>query len=299
MYGRFANRPFGLHHMAAFILHIIAVTAMSIPNVLGYNLIFGKGKILHFGPIGVSAVTAYATFVTLGRTDSYFAAIAVGIVAALLVSGFFAWLSFRLEADALGILTIAVHLAFLTVILNWPSVTRGALGIPKIPRLPFIASPEAFVAVVTGIAALWIAFFWLLNRSAYGRKLDALSEHEWHATSLGIDRRSIHLAAFLIGGLCSASANIFYPQFIHLLHPSDYGFPYLIFFVMCVVAGKPGSVLGVTLATVLLTFLREGLRFLPFPSAIMGPMRLLLFGAILLATVWYRRDTLFPKKRTI
>ncbi len=283
----------------AFTLHIIAITAMTIPSVLGYNLIFGKGKILHFGPIGVSVVTSYATFVTLGWTGSYLAAVVAGILAALLVSAFFAWLSFRLEADALGILTIAVHLAFLTLILNWPAVTRGALGIPNIPRMPWITSPEAFAAVVTGVAACWVVILWLLNRSAYGRQLQALAEHEWHAKSLGIDRYRMHLMTFLIGGLCAVSASIFYPQYIHLLHPSDYGFPFLIFFVMCVVAGKPGSVLGVTLATVLLTLLKEGLRFLPFSATIMGPMRLLLFGIILLAAVWYRRDTLFPQKRTI
>ena len=68
---------------------------------------------------------------------------------------------------------------------------------------------------------------------------------------------------------------------------------------MAVVAGKPGSVLGVTFSTVLLVLLKEGLRFLPLPTAVLGPVRLLLFGIILLVAVYVRRDTLFPQQRTV
>lgn len=68
---------------------------------------------------------------------------------------------------------------------------------------------------------------------------------------------------------------------------------------MIVVAGKPGSVLGVTLSTILLVLLRESLRFLPLDPTMIGPVRLLLFGLILFAAVWVRRDSLFPQQRTV
>ena len=129
--------------------------------------------------------------------------------------------------------------------------------------------------------------------------MTALAEHDWHARALGISRARTHTTAFLIAGLAAASANVFYPQYLHLLHPSDYTFPFLIFFVMAVVAGKPGSVFGVTLSTILLTLLKEAIRFLPLPISMIGPMRLLLFGLILFAAVWWRRDALFPGQRTV
>ncbi len=68
---------------------------------------------------------------------------------------------------------------------------------------------------------------------------------------------------------------------------------------MIIVAGKPGSVLGVTLSTILLILLKEGLRFVSLAPSILGPVRLILFGMILLAVVYWRRDTLFPKQRSI
>lgn len=282
-----------------FLLHIIAVTAMNIPSILGFNLVFGKGKISHFGPIGISLICAYAIFLTLGFTGNYPLAISAGLMGALLAGLLMSWLALRLDADGLAIMTIAVHLAVLTVVLNWSSLTRGALGIPRISRIAALDSLPIFVGTATAVAALWTVFLWKLDRSPFGRKLAALAEHPWHAASLGINRSRVHTTAFLLSAIGAVLTNLLYPQYLHLLHPNDYTFPFLIFFIMVIVAGGPGSVLGVVLSTVLLTSLKEGLRFLPLPLGLLGPLRLLLFGTILLIAVWLRRDTLFPKPRTI
>lgn len=283
----------------AFALHIIIITCTTLVHALGYNLVLGRGKIFHFGPMGTSIGSAYATFLILQATGSYWLAASAGIAMALLLSLLYAWLSFRLDPDGLGIMTLAVHLALVTVVLNWTNVTRGALGIPRIPRMPFLSTPESFALVMLAIAIAWFAVIYVINRSALGRQLQALAEQEWYAKGLGINRMRAHLLAFLLCGIAAFISNIFYHQYIYLLHPSDFGYPIFIFYVMIVIAGKPGSVLGVTLSTILLVLLKEGIRFVPLPSSVLGPTRLLLFGLILLAAVWYRRDSLFPKKRTI
>ncbi len=138
-----------------------------------------------------------------------------------------------------------------------------------------------------------------VDRSSLGRGLAALAEHRSYAESLGIDRRKVYASAFLIAGLGSLITNALYPQYIGILHPNDYEFVFLIFFIMCIVAGRPGSVLGVTLATVLLETLKEGLRFVPLPYGLLGPLRLVLFGVILIIAVWVRRKELFPMQRTV
>ena len=282
-----------------FILHIITLTAMTMPLSLGYTFVFGRGKILHFGPIGVGLVSAYGTFLTLDATGSFSLGLLMGIIIALLSSLLFSWLSFRLEPDGLGILSIAVHLMFLNVVLNWQSLTRGALGIVRIPRLSFMDTPGQFAFWITVVALAWIAFFLWLDRTSLARQMSALAEQEWHAKSLGINRTRVHIIAFLILGLCLANDNFFYPQYLHLLYPTDYNFSGLVILLMIVVAGRPGSIPGVILATILLTALKEALRFVPLSADILGPVRLMLFGVILLAAVWDRRETVFSEKRTI
>jgi branched-chain amino acid transport system permease protein len=282
-----------------FLLHLTALIAMSIPHALGYNIIFGKGKILHFGPVAVSIVTAYTTFVIVHDGGSYPLAILCGLAVNIVASTLFAWLSCRMEEDALGILTIAMHLAMLTVVLNWSSVTRGAQGIPRIPRLPGMESQVGFTIVAVALCIIVIVCARIVDKSALGRRLQALSENAWHAQAMGMSKRSTYVQAFVIGGLFSAVGSILYPQYLYLVHPSDYTFPFLIFYIMVIVAGRPGNVVGVCLSLIFLTLLREGLRFLPIPADIIGPIRLLLFGGILLATVWMRRKSLFPPQRTI
>lgn len=282
-----------------FLLHLLTVIAIALPAQLGYTFVFGRGKILHFGPIGVSIVSAYGTFLTLNATGSFFLGLAMGLVMAMLFSLLFGWLSLRLDPDGLGILSIAMHLTLFTLGLNWTWLTRGALGIPKIPRLPFAESPTAFAIVTVCLCIFWIIFFLWLERTTLARQVSALAEGEWYAKALGIDRARVHLWAFVILGLTIASDNFFYAQYYRLLHPSDYYFPAFVSLLMITVAGKPGSTWGAVIATIVLTLLKEGLRFLPLPTEILGPMRLLLFGLILLGAVWWRRDSLFPKKRTI
>lgn len=282
-----------------FLFHIIALIGIYLPTALGYNLILGKGKILHFGPLGTAVFSAYGTVLVLNLTQSFVLAFLAGLTCALLMSLFFAWLSFRLEPDGLGVMSIAVHLSVLAIVLNWNGLTRGALGIPRVPRLPFLDSVGDFALYSSILAAAVCYAMWRLQRGAFGRKLQALAEHEWHGSALGIERKRTHTVAFLISGVCCALSNFLFPQYLVLLHPNDYQFPALIFAVMVVVAGGPGSVFGVTLSVILLTFLREGLRFVPLAPAILGPVRLMLFGVILFVAVWWRRDTLFPKQRTV
>lgn len=282
-----------------FLLHVFGITATSLFSMLGLNLVFGKGKILHFGPLAASLAAAYGTFLTVPHTENYLISFCIGLTLALLISALFAWLSLRLTPDGLGVMSIALHLAMLAIVLNSGSWTRGALGLPGIQRMTLLARQEHFVFAMVLLAGAWVLFLWLLDRGPFGRQIAALSEQEWYAAGLGVRRWRINLIAFLIAGLGGALTNVFYHQYIGLVHPNDFAFSYFIFMITVIVAGKPGSVLGVTLSTILLTLLREGLRLMPIPSGVLGPVRLILFGAILFAAVCVRRDTLFPPERKV
>ncbi len=283
----------------SFFLHLISVISFSLPIALGYTFVFGRGKIMHYGPLGVSLIAAYGSFLTLEATGSFAAALAMGIVAACGCSALFWWMALRLEPDGLGILSIAMHLILINIVLNWQGFTHGALGIDRIPRLAFMQSPAQFAFWSGFIALCWLAFFLWLDRTALARQLSALAEQEWHAASLGIKRWRVHLLAFLVLAVATASDNFLHPQYFHLLYPTDYLFPMFVALVMWTVAGKPGSMWGAALATTFLILLNESIRFVSLPGDVVGPLRLLMFGVILLGAVWWRRDVLFPKRRTI
>ncbi len=282
-----------------FFWHILAVIGFTLPHALGYNVVFGRGKIFHFGPVGVSLATAYAVVLTQAATGSLLCGIAAGAAMATALSFFFSWLATRLDPDGLGVLTIAAHLMILTIVLNWQDVTRGALGIPGIGRPAFMQSLPAFALVALSISAVWAWFLWRLDRGPFGRRLAALSEHRWHAEALGVDRWRVQTSAFLLAGCGALLSAVLFPQYLGLLHPNDYRFDGFIFFATAVIAGGPGSVRGVTLSTVLLVVLKESMRLLPLPLMLIGPLRLAIFGIILFVAVAARRDTLFPPVRRV
>lgn len=282
-----------------FFLHIIITILHWLPTVLGYNLVFGKGKIFHFGPLGVAGASGYALFVTLKSTGSLPLSILVGCSVAILASLLFTWLSLRLEPDALGVMTIAVHLMVLAIVLNWTSVTRGALGIPGIPRPAILSSLEMFTVVLLVLTSVFVCVYYKLYRSSFGRQLSALAEHNWHARSLGINRAWVHAVAFCVLGLSHVYGAYFGFTYIYFISPNDFQFPIFIFLVMAVIAGNPGSFRGSIISATLIVALRECLRFLPLEASVLGPVRLILFGLILFGAVWIRRDTLFSHQRSI
>ncbi|MBU0767213.1 branched-chain amino acid ABC transporter permease [Patescibacteria group bacterium] len=283
-----------------FFLHTLASAFMILPTVLGFNLVFGKGKILHFGQEAFAIVAAYSVWVAVVRYQIPFGiGLGLGLGLVVLVALLLAWLSFRLEADGFGVMSIALHLVFLAVVLNWQSVTRGSLGIPKIPRWELFQSLEAYTLLCILVVIVWVVFILWLDRGKFGRNLSALAEHPWHAQSLGINRKRIHTIAFIIAALGALTSNVLLPPYIHILTPNDYGFPAMILFVMIVVSGGPGRVWGVIAATFILMFLKEGIRFVALPPDMIGPVRLMLFGIILFVAVWWRRDSIFPQERKI
>lgn len=283
-----------------YFLHIFAIFCMYIPPTLGFNLVFGRGKLLHFGQVALGIAGAYGIWASYMLFHLPFVlSFAIGAVCVLLGALVLAWLSFRLDTDGLGVMSIALHLTMLALVLNLDGLTRGALGIPGIPRPALLQSLPAYALLCAVVAACWIAFMLVLERGKFGRKLSALAEHPWHAQAVGVDRNRVYLIAFIISAFAALTTNVLFTPYISLLSPSDYGFPAMILYVMMVVAGGPGRVWGVTFATFCLMGLHEGLRFVSLPVEMIGPLRLLIFGIILFVAVRMRRETLFPPERKV
>ena len=286
-----------------FLLHIVVSVAHWLPTVLGYTFVFGKGKILHFGPLGVSVATGYAMYVTLMATNSWLLAIVAAAVLVTVISLVFAWLAVRLEPDAFGVIAIALHLSCIAVILNWTSLTRGPLGITGIPRLAVFGgvlnNPFVFASMTVVVAAGYYLLFRYAERSWIGRQLQALAEHPWYGQAVGVRILTVYVASFLLLAFAHIGGNFMLVQYLHFLHPQDYYFPAFIFLIMVVIAGGPGSMRGALWGCIAITFLKEGLRFIDLPHDMVGSVRLILFGLILFVAVWWRRDTLFPVQRSV
>lgn len=285
-------------------VHLAILVSLYLIVAQSLNLTFGLGQLFNLAHVASYAVGAYAT--ALLATD-YAASFGVCVVSSVLLSALFALLlgliSLRLSTDYFAIGTLAFSSVISALLVNWKSVTHGVLGVPGIPRpelfgIDFYENSN-FLALIATIAIVSQAILYCLYRSPFGRSLRALAEFERAASSLGKDTPRTRNIAFCVSSGFAGLAGSFFSYYLNYIDPSSFGLGEMVFILTIVIVGGPGSFWGVIGATVFLVLLPEPLRFLDISSAYVGPMRQLINAIILFAVVWWKRDKLFPQRRTV
>lgn len=285
-------------------VHLAILVSLYLIVAQSLNLTFGLGQLFNLAHVASYAIGAYAT--ALLATD-YAASFGVCVVSSVLLSALFALLlgliSLRLSTDYFAIGTLAFSSVISALLVNWKSVTHGVLGVPGIPRpelfgIDFYENSN-FLALITTIAIVSQAILYCLYRSPFGRSLRALAEFERAASSLGKDTPRTRNIAFCVSSGFAGLAGSFFSYYLNYIDPSSFGLGEMVFILTIVIVGGPGSFWGVIGATVFLVLLPEPLRFLDISSAYVGPMRQLINAIILFAVVWWKRDKLFPQRRTV
>ncbi|MEN9845803.1 MAG: hypothetical protein RIS36_950 [Pseudomonadota bacterium] len=285
-------------------VHLAILVSLYLILAQSLNLTFGLGQLFNLAHVASYAVGAYAT--ALLSTD-YGATFGVCVASSVTLSGVFALLlgviSLRLSTDYFAIGTLAFSSVISALLINWKSVTHGVLGVPGIPR------PELFgidfydnsnFLVLIGIVALATqVLYYLLYTSPFGRSLRALAEFERAAAALGKNTCRTRNIAFCVSSASAGLAGSFFAYYLNYIDPSSFALGEMVFILTIVIVGSPGSFWGVIGATAFLVLLPEPLRFLDISSAYLGPMRQLLHALILFAVVWWKRDKLFPQRRTV
>jgi len=285
-------------------VHLAILVSLYLIVAQSLNLTFGLGQLFNLAHVASYAVGAYAT--ALLATD-YAASFGACVVSSVLLSALFALLlgliSLRLSTDYFAIGTLAFSSVISALLVNWKSLTHGVLGVPGIPRpelfgIDFYENSN-FLALIATIAIVSQAILYCLYMSPFGRSLRALAEFERAASSLGKDTPRTRNIAFCVSSGFAGLAGSFFSYYLNYIDPSSFGLGEMVFILTIVIVGGPGSFWGVIGATVFLVLLPEPLRFLDISSAYVGPMRQLINAIILFAVVWWKRDKLFPQRRTV
>ncbi|MEY4667592.1 MAG: hypothetical protein RL518_291 [Pseudomonadota bacterium] len=285
-------------------VHLAILVSLYLILSQSLNLTFGLGQLFNLAHVASYAVGAYAT--ALLATD-YGASFGVCVLASVTLSALFAVLlgliALRLSTDYFAIGTLAFSSVISALLINWKSVTHGVLGVPGIPRpelfgIDFYQNSN-FVALIGIVALVTQVIFYGIYRSPFGRSLRALAEFERAAASLGKNTRRTRNLAFCVSSAFAGLAGSFFSYYLNYIDPSSFALGEMVFILTIVIVGRPGSFWGVIASTIFLVLLPEPLRFLDISSAYLGPMRQLLHAVILFAVVWYKRDSLFPQRRTV
>lgn len=285
-------------------IHLFILVGLYLLLSLSLNIAFGYGKLFDLAHVAIFGIGAYSSALILTRTDLGFPfSVVFGMAVGALVSVGLSFLAIRLKNDYFAICTLAVASLIHAVMVNWKGLTGGVLGVPGIPR-PKIAgvafsSNEQFLSLVAVLVAVSLVFFFVLEKSAICRSLRAQSEFEFGAQAMGISPVAVRTRALILASLFSSLAGSLFACYLNYIDPSSFTLAELIFLFSIVIVGKPGSVVGIIIATFFLVLLPEELRFRITEPGILGPMRQLVAAIILFLFVYARRNSLFPPERKI
>ncbi len=272
----------------AFLLGLAATYSVL---ALALNLEWGYGGMFNAGIAGFWAIGAYVEalvtsspaaasvygypghpgyaglfpVVPLGPLGSFPTSMIVGIVAAMLASGFIGFLiaipTLRLREDYLAIATLGLAQVIVLTIQNMPSLTAGVFGISGIARpFQFYQEPNLtdMAFAIFALLGLLVAFLLLerTSRSPWGRVLRAVREDEDASTALGKNTFILKLEAFVIGsGLMGLSGALFASFSRVISVPGDFT-PALTFLIwVMVMIGGSGNHKGVVLGAFVISFL--------------------------------------------
>lgn len=174
-----------------------------------------RSGVINLGSEGMMLMGAIAAFATTVGTGSFFLGFVAGAVVAMLMAGFFSWLTIWLGANqvatglALSLFGVGAS-AYLGLPYAGESLLPPQFGIPALKDIPVLG--QAFFShhpMVYGALLLCVAIAWFLSRTRAGLILRAVGESPSSAHSLGYNVRRIRLAAVLFGGTCCGLAGAF------------------------------------------------------------------------------------------
>ena len=137
-------------------------------------------------------------------------------------------------------------------------------------KFHLIPIPHSFFLMLVIAFVMWF----VLHRSVFGRYLYAIGKNEEAARYSGIRTHQVIIAAYMICGLLTALASIFFAMYTRSILPSGHGNFYELYAIAAAVLGGfslrggEGSIIGVILGTVLLQVLQNLVNMLRIPSSL-------------------------------
>jgi len=271
---------------SGYVLQVLAGAWIFGLFALSLTLVGGTAGIMPLGQAGFMAIGGYASGLLALRAGWPFAAslLGAGMIAAL-AGSLLAFPALRLKGYYISIATLGIGEIVNQAILNWDSLTRGALGLAGIPAPRIfgreIDSIEGFYYLSLGVLALGGAAIAAIGASPLGRSLRALREDESAARSLGIDARKYKSLAFGAGAFFAALAGALTAHLYTYIGYETFGSSVSILGLTMAILGGLGSYWGAVLGALILSALPELLRFA-------AEFRPLAYGLVLLAVLRFR-----------
>ncbi len=269
---------------------------------IGLNILIGHSGLVSLGQAALYGLGAYvAAWLAVKQGVQFLPAVIAGIVVTGLFGAILAYPTVRVRGVYLAVITIAFGLVFENILKEWLPVTGGTQGLIGIPRgkvFDILLTRPIYFWVVA--ACLVVAFIIQYNviHSRYGRAMRATAQSENAARALGINVAATRTLAFVISAVLAGLAGGLYTFLNLFVNYETFTFLHSVSFLLMVILGGTGTLIGPVVGTSLLIYIAEILQDLRewqifaygfLLAAVMFVMPLGIVGTI--AALWQRLVT--------
>lgn len=233
---------------------IYAIAAASLNLILGYGGLVSFGHAAYFGLGGYTVGILWEHF----RLDEPFLGILPGTAeflitfpAAILVGGIAAALIGALSLRTAGVQFIMITLAFAQMVFFLfvsLAVYGGDDGLSvRRPNELFglnLRDPATMYWLSLGVLVVWLWLMGRIVRSRFGRVLEGVRQSERRMAALGVSTYTYKLAAFTIAGMACAASGALWANYARFVSPDMMHWTKSGEFMIMVILGGIGTLLG-------------------------------------------------------
>lgn len=236
---------------------IYAVAAGSLDLLIGYTGLASLGHAAFF------TVGAYTTALLATRSGvSFAAALGASVLLAAATSAAVGLLALRASGIYFMMITLSVAMCAWGLAYRWVSLTGGDTGIVGIPRprlgLGWVAGDglEFYYATLALFAGCLVLLL-LLVASPFGRTLIGIRDSESRMRVLGFNVWLHKYLALVIAGAFAGLAGSLYAYYNGFVGPNAVDLAHSMQFVLMVIVGGPGTLVGPLLGAFMITVLEK------------------------------------------
>jgi len=286
----------------AYLCHVVTLVCLYASMAMSLNVVVGFAGQPNIGHAAFVCVGAYVSAIL--STSFGIPPLLCAVLAAIIGSAVGAVASaptMRLKGDYLALATFGAAVVVHGLARNWVALTHGPMGIPNIPPVSVgtivLSSPETFCAAAAAYTAGTFLFCRMIVNSPFGLTLRAIREDETVVRAVGTTTSNYKVLAFAVSGAIAGMAGSLFAHYFAFIDPSSFTPMDSVVLLLMVALGGLGSLSGSVLAALVLIAFPEALRFVGIPSAVLGPIRQMIYGALLVVLMLWRPQGLLGEYR--
>jgi branched-chain amino acid transport system permease protein len=267
-----------------FALHILSLIAIASIAAMGLQVLLGYSGQLSIGQAAFYGIGAYTSALLTARLGVPFPLALIGAGATAAIASLLMVPITRLTGAYLAVATLGFSIIVFLFIQNEEWLTGGSYGFIGIARAELfgyaLRDPMSSYYLNVGVAALVYFTFARIEASRFGRAINAIRQDADATRASGIRVTLLKSECFVIAAFVAGLAGSLYAHEVRYLAPNDFTFWKSIEILIMVVIGGVGRLAGAILGAAVVVGLPEYLRAI-------GDYRMLVFGAILIATMLF------------